>query len=185
MAPLQQQYALVKCQRMRPNRRQLQRSRTLWQLPSVAPQPPSVALRQHSVAIGCPPTRGGATTTGPPLPAICQNLGGGSAGGLGGGFPRWGGLHATHYYHMHTSRGDVCLGGSVSMGLGGVAYKDRARPPPRAPNRRPLASTCQLFLRTPNLSVFGLSRLPGWAYTRNACMWARRMHQPNCPQRNC
>ena len=28
----------------------------------------------------------------------------------GGGFPRWGGLRATHYYHMHTSRGDVCLG---------------------------------------------------------------------------
>ena len=34
--------------------------------------------------------------------------GGGSAGA--GGFPRWGGLHATHYYHMHTSREDVCLG---------------------------------------------------------------------------
>ena len=30
--------------------------------------------------------------------------------GRGGGVPRWGGLHATHYYHMHTSRGDVCLG---------------------------------------------------------------------------
>ena len=28
----------------------------------------------------------------------------------GGGFPRWGGgLRATHYYHMHTSRGDACL----------------------------------------------------------------------------
>ena len=26
-----------------------------------------------------------------------------------GGFPRWGGLRATHYYHMHTSRGNVCL----------------------------------------------------------------------------
>ena len=32
--------------------------------------------------------------------------------GRGGGFPRWGGggLRATHYHHMHTSRGDVCLG---------------------------------------------------------------------------
>ena len=60
-----------------------------------------------------------------PPPAICQNLGvgggqflgGGSAGGCGGGFGRGGGvsqggggLCATHYYHMHTSRGDVCLG---------------------------------------------------------------------------
>ena len=39
---------------------------------------------------------------------------GGSAGGSGvggwGGFPRWRGLHATHYYHMHTSGADVCLG---------------------------------------------------------------------------
>ena len=55
---------------------------------------------------------------------------GGSAGGCGWGgwgrlegvwggfgrwgagwFPGWGGLHPTHYYHMHTSKGgDVCLG---------------------------------------------------------------------------
>ena len=57
--------------------------------------------------------RGGATTTGPdatPPPAICQNLG---AGGEGGVLPAWrrgggGGLRATHYYNMHTSRG--CLG---------------------------------------------------------------------------
>ena len=41
--------------------------------------------------------------------------GGGSA--AGGGVPRWGGLRATHYYHMHTSRGDVCLGG---WGYGGM-----------------------------------------------------------------
>ena len=28
-----------------------------------------------------------------------------------GGAPKvGGGLRATHYYHMHTSRGDVCLG---------------------------------------------------------------------------
>ena len=41
--------------------------------------------------------------------------GGGSAGGCRGGFgcgggggsPRWGDLRTTHYYHMHTSRGDV------------------------------------------------------------------------------
>ena len=46
----------------------------------------------------------------------------GGGGGIGdsargGGFPRWGGLHATHYYHMHTSREDVCLGvwGYVGM----------------------------------------------------------------------
>ena len=102
-------------------------------------------------------------------------LGGGRLEGVGGGgFPRWGGLRATHYYHMHTSRGDVCLGigvcdiciaprlanlalkstdglmktwhtlkkgGAVGAmppthylskpgGLGGVAYKDRAQPPP-------------------------------------------------------
>ena len=34
--------------------------------------------------------------------------------GRGGGFPRWEGLRATHYYHMHTSMGG---GGGVS-GLG-------------------------------------------------------------------
>ena len=28
----------------------------------------------------------------------------------GGGCPRWGCLHATYYYRMHTSRGEVCLG---------------------------------------------------------------------------
>ena len=44
------------------------------------------------------------------LEGVCGGGGaiGGSAGG--GGFPRWGGLRATHYYHMHTSRRDVCLG---------------------------------------------------------------------------
>ena len=42
--------------------------------------------------------------------------GGGQLGGgvgrrvWGGGFPSWGGLRATHYYHMHTSGGDMCLG---------------------------------------------------------------------------
>ena len=51
---------------------------------------------------------------------IYQNLGGvgwrvgggGLGSSVGGVFPRWGGggLRATHYYHMHTSRGDVCLG---------------------------------------------------------------------------
>ena len=60
-----------------------------------------------------------------PPPAIGQNLGGGGGGWGGswgggswgggvawrGGFPRWGGLHATHNNHMHTSRGDVCLVG--------------------------------------------------------------------------
>ena len=49
--------------------------------------------------------------------------GGGSAGGCGGvrprggGVPRWGGLRATHHYHMHTSTGDVCLG---VWGYGGM-----------------------------------------------------------------
>ena len=36
--------------------------------------------------------------------------GGGFGRWGGGGFPRWGGLRVTHYYHMHASRGDVCLG---------------------------------------------------------------------------
>ena len=36
---------------------------------------------------------------------------------MGGGFPKWGGLRVTHYYHMHTSRGDVCLG---VWGYGGM-----------------------------------------------------------------
>ena len=47
------------------------------------------------------------------LPYNCSwGGGGGSAGGGGGGvmaaWPGGGGLRATHYYHMHTSRG--CLG---------------------------------------------------------------------------
>ena len=42
-------------------------------------------------------------------------MGGFSRGGGGGA--RWGDLHATHYYHMHTSRGDVCLG---VWGYGGM-----------------------------------------------------------------
>ena len=50
--------------------------------------------------------------------------GGGSAGGcwgggvrLWGGFPRWGGLRATHYYHMHTSYTYSPLGAT----MGGAA----------------------------------------------------------------
>ena len=39
-----------------------------------------------------------------------EGVGGGVRPRGGGGFPRWGGLRATHYYHMHTSWGDVCLG---------------------------------------------------------------------------
>ena len=35
----------------------------------------------------------------------------------GGGLQRWGGLRATHYYHMHTYRGNVCLG---VWGYGGM-----------------------------------------------------------------
>ena len=77
---------------------------------------------------------GGATTNGPdatpPPPKYLSKRGGGLGdqfwGGFGlrvcgggGGFGRkagvpkvggGGGLRATHYYHMHTSRGDVCLG---------------------------------------------------------------------------
>ena len=41
---------------------------------------------------------------------------GGSAAG-GGGFPRWGGLRATHYHHMHTSWG-MCVWGV--WGYGGM-----------------------------------------------------------------
>ena len=91
--------------------------------------PGSIAVCSH----------GGATITGPdatPPPAICQNLGGGGCRAVGGGwlegvggggrleglgggrpegvggggFGRWGGLRTTHYYHMHTFKGDVCLG---------------------------------------------------------------------------
>ena len=49
---------------------------------------------------------GGATTTGPDAtpPSYLSKLGGGVLAAWPGG----GGLRATHYYHMHTSRG--CLG---------------------------------------------------------------------------
>ena len=70
--------------------------------------------------VGGPPT--GATTIGPDAthpPAICQNVRGGGVGGRVGwggigssarGVGPKGGLRATHYYHMHTSRVCVCLG---------------------------------------------------------------------------
>ena len=58
---------------------------------------------------------GGATTTGPDAttpPRYLSNLrgggGGGQIGGRVGGRMGGGGLCATNYYHMHTSRG--CLG---------------------------------------------------------------------------
>ena len=78
----------------------------------------------------------GTTTTGLDAthpPAICQNLGGGVRGGsargcgggggdigglAGGGSQGGGGLRATHHYHMHTSRGDVCL---EVWGYGGMS----------------------------------------------------------------
>ena len=50
-----------------------------------------------------------------------KERGGGGAGGCvwgGGGFPRWGGLHATHYYHMHTSRLGLGSGCVSRAGLG-------------------------------------------------------------------
>ena len=71
----------------------------------------------------------GATTDGPDAtqpPAICQHSGGGGGGGGrlegvwgvlaawlgGGGFPRWGGLRATHYYHMHLYSASSCYSGA-------------------------------------------------------------------------
>ena len=73
--------------------------------------PESCIISTKGAGIDCS-TSGGTNTTGPDAthnPAICQNW--------GGGFGRWvvpkvgggGGVRATHYYHMHTSRGDVCL----------------------------------------------------------------------------
>ena len=87
---------------------------------------------------------GGATTTGPdatppPPPAICQNLrGGGPAGGRGGGvLPGVGG--GGGQFSLGTlvgGRPGTTIfqnpGGGGGGGLGGVAYKDRARPPPGA-----------------------------------------------------
>ena len=61
-----------------------------------------------------------------PPPSYLSKLAGGGGGQLGGGLAGGGGgvggtagrggvskgegLRATHYYHMHTSRGDMCLG---------------------------------------------------------------------------
>ena len=81
-----------------------------------------------------PPSPGGATTNGPDAttPQLSVEtwgggggLGGSGGGGVGwgggfrvwGGGARWGGLRATHYYDMHTSRGGVCLG---VWGYGGM-----------------------------------------------------------------
>ena len=50
-------------------------------------------------------------------PAICQHLWGHWRGGGGEVSKGGGGLRATHYYHMHTSRGDVRLG---VWGYGGM-----------------------------------------------------------------
>ena len=62
----------------------------------------------------------GATTSGPDatppqLSAKTWGEGGGSwgrggGGGIGSSAGGGGGLRTTHYYHMHTSRGCVCLG---------------------------------------------------------------------------
>ena len=86
--------------------------------PAVTPAcRPSVAAGTQDWAVQprLPADTGGATTTGPeatPPPQLSVKTWGGGGGQLEGvgGFPRWGGLRATHYYHMHTSRGDVCLG---------------------------------------------------------------------------
>ena len=63
---------------------------------------------------------GGGTRTGPdatPPPQLsaktCGGAGGSAGGWTGGGLaarPGGGGLRATYYYHMHTSRGGLCLG---------------------------------------------------------------------------
>ena len=74
----------------------------------------------------CP---GGATTTGPdatPPLAICQNLEGGG-GAVGGGDSRDTCWWPTRHHYLSKPGGGEGGGG----GLGGVAYKDRARPPPR------------------------------------------------------
>ena len=85
----------------------------------------------------CHVTPGGATTTGPDStpPELSAETcggrgavgaggqlgpgGGGSAGGWGGVLAArgGGGVHATHYYHMHTSRVCVCLGAWGSRGM--------------------------------------------------------------------
>ena len=88
----------------------------------VAPLPPGPGVRGP----------GGATTTSPDVThppqlsvktwGVGSGGGGGGIGSLagGGGFPRSGGLCATRYYRMHTSRGDVCLG---VWGYGGMYVK--------------------------------------------------------------
>ena len=78
---------------------------------------------------------GGATTTGPDatprppppsyLPKLAGGLGWGGSWGEGGGAywqlgPGGGGLRVTHYYHMHTSRGCVCLGAWGYRGMYGI-----------------------------------------------------------------
>ena len=109
------------------------------------------------------------TTTGPDAthpPSYLSKLGGGGGGGggqgvdlgwgrlggVGGGFrpgggvPRWGGLRATHYYHMHTSWGVVCLGVGGYGGMYAIIALSRPcreeslkgrrvapRPPPPSP----------------------------------------------------
>ena len=81
--------------------------------------PPSFARRPchppPCKAIFGPPSPGGATTTSPdatPPQLSVKTCGGGGVPQEGGGGEYWqrgrgGGLRATHYYHMHTSRG--CL----------------------------------------------------------------------------
>ena len=118
---------------------------------------------------------GGATTTGPDAtypPTICQNPGGGGLFGGGrlegvwggvrprGGFPRWGGLRATHYYHMHTSTGDVRLGvwGYGGMYPGGAAGPGPCmrppQPPPRVLRDSGLGAPPPFFCMTPTVPPF-------------------------------
>ena len=115
---------------------------------------------------------GGATTTGPDAthpPAICQNSGGGGGGaggrsgggqlgGVGGGFWPWGGF-------VPPLLVAPCPQPTISQnpgggGLGGVAYKDRARPPPRGEITAVLI-TRQLSTRTLRGLRRAVSTLPG------------------------
>ena len=64
-------------------------------------------------------TKYGAQRHNNPKAKVGWRVGGGGVGGSagGGGKVGGGGLCATHYYHMHTSRGDVCLGAWGSGGM--------------------------------------------------------------------
>ena len=75
-----------------------------------------------------------------------------------------GGLRTTHYYQMHTmAPTPLSFKTQGGGGLGGVAYKDRARPPPPPPRASPAVHAARFqFAQVHQCVLAGAPSLNGW-----------------------